>query len=81
MKLNSGGATMDNAQSPEGKAGGQAAKKSTAQPESIEQQINTAMTGTLKTLSSGDAPPAPLEKDEPKDKKSGGLFSRFGRSS
>ena len=80
-ELNNSGATTDNTQSPDGKAGGQAAKKSTAQPESIEEQMKTAMTGTLKTLSSADAPPAPLEKDEPKDKKSGGLFSRLGRSS
>ncbi len=81
MKLNSGGAKNENTGSGDGKPGGQAAKKSTAQPETIEEQMKTAMTGTLKTLSSADAPPAPLDKDEPKDKKSGGLFSRLGRSS
>jgi type II secretory pathway predicted ATPase ExeA len=46
-------------------------------PESIEDQ----MTATLKTLGAADAPPLPLEEDEPKDKKSGGLLSRFKRSS
>jgi len=80
-ELNIGGATKDNTESPDDKAGGQAAKKNKAQPESNEEQMKTAMTSTLKTLSGADAPPAPLEKDEPKDKKSGGLFSRLGRSS
>jgi type II secretory pathway predicted ATPase ExeA len=46
-------------------------------PESIEDQ----MTATLQTLGAADAPPLPLEEDEPKDKKSGGLLSRFKRSS
>jgi len=49
------------------------------QPESIEQQMQTAMTATVKAISDVDIPPP--EGDEPEDKKSGGLFSRFKRSS
>jgi len=46
-------------------------------PESIEDQ----MTATLQTLGAADAPPLPLDEDESKNKKSGGLLSRFKRSS
>lgn len=54
------------------------ARPSGPQPEPIENQINTSMTQTLKALSSAQArPPA----DPEKEKKSGGLFSRFRRSS
>ena len=49
------------------------------QPEPIENQINTSMTQTLKALSAAKAnQPNSIEKDE---KPSGGLFSRFRRSS
>jgi len=49
------------------------------QPEPIENQINTSMTQTLKALSAAKATqPSSLEEDE---KPSGGLFSRFRRSS
>jgi type II secretory pathway predicted ATPase ExeA len=50
-----------------------------AQPEPIERQINTSMTQTLEALKlSKVATPAVTEKSE---KKSGGLFSRFKKSS
>ena len=48
------------------------------QPEPIEQQITTSMTQTLKALSA--AKPA-QENPEEEEKKSGGLFSRFRKSS
>ena len=49
------------------------------QPEPIENQINTSMTQTLKALSAAKATqPSAIEEDE---KPSGGLFSRFRRSS
>jgi hypothetical protein len=46
-----------------------------AQPESIEDQINTSITQTLKALSV--RPPQNLEED---DEPKGGFFSRFRRS-
>jgi len=54
-------------------------KPNGSQPESIEQQMQTAITVTVKAISGGDVPPP--EGDESEDKKSGGLFSRFKRSS
>jgi general secretion pathway protein A len=55
-----------------------AARPTGPQPEPIENQINTSMTQTLKALSSANVRP-PVEPEE--EKKSGGLFSRFRRSS
>ena len=49
------------------------------QPESIEEQINTSITETLKALSPTDAPPPAA--DEPNDKKSGKRLGRSKRSS
>jgi len=55
------------------------AKLNGPQPEPIENQINTSMTQTLKALSAAKATqPKSVEEDE---KPSGGLFSRFRRSS
>ena len=84
LKLNSGGKIAEDTENIEmGESG--ARKKpepaSKAGPAPIEEQINTEMTATLKQLSAADGPPTPAEEDEPKEKKSGGLFSRFGRSS
>jgi hypothetical protein len=56
-----------------------APKTNGSQPESIEQQMQSAMTATVKAISDVDIPPP--EDDEQEDKKSGGLFSRFKRSS
>jgi general secretion pathway protein A len=56
-----------------------APKKTTGpQPEPIENQINTSMTQTLKALSSAQIKKAQEPEEE---KKSGGLFGRFRRSS
>ena len=55
-----------------------APKPTGPQPEPIENQINTSMTQTLQALSSAQV--KNLEKPE-EEKKSGGLFSRFRRSS
>jgi len=52
-----------------------------SQPESIEDQMSTAMPTTLQTPGAADAPPLALEEDETKNKKSRGLLSRFKRSS
>jgi general secretion pathway protein A len=49
------------------------------QPEPIENQINTSMTQTLKALSSAQIKKA--QEPEEEEKKSGGLFGRFRRSS
>jgi hypothetical protein len=56
-----------------------APKSNGSQPESIEQQMQSAMTATVKAISDVDIPPP--EGDQQEDKKSGGLFSRFKRSS
>jgi hypothetical protein len=56
-----------------------APKVNGSQPESIEQQMETAMTATVKAISDVDIPPG-VEDDESEDGKSGGLFSRFKRS-
>jgi hypothetical protein len=56
-----------------------ASKVNGSQPESIEQQMETAMTATVKAISDVDIPPG-VDDDESKDGKSGGLFSRFKRS-
>jgi len=53
-------------------------KTSGPQPEPIENQINTSMTQTLKALSSAQIKKAEEPEEE---KRSGGLFSRFRRSS
>ena len=50
------------------------------QPEPIENQIDTSITQTLKSLKLPEPAPAADGGDE-KDKKPGGLFSRFRRSS
>ncbi len=61
------------------KATAKPSKPSGPQPEPIENQINTSMTQTLKALSAAKATqPSVIEDDE---KPSGGLFSRFRRSS
>lgn len=61
------------------KAAARPAKPNGPQPEPIENQINTSMTQTLKALSAAKATqPSVIEDDE---KPSGGLFSRFRRSS
>ena len=55
-----------------------------AKPESIEDQINTSITQTLKALDMDKAKAAmdeAEEEEEEKPKKSGGLFSRFRKSS
>ncbi len=80
-ELNLGGAKNANKELRDDKAGAKAAKKNKAHPESIEEQMKTEMTMTSTALSNADAPPAPQEKNQPKGKKSGGLFSRLGRSS
>jgi len=50
-----------------------------AQPESIEDQINTSMTQTLQAL--GNArPPEVFDDDDDDDESGGGFFSRFKRS-
>ncbi len=52
------------------------------QPEPIENQISTSITQTLEALNvSKFADAVPAEKTEKAEKKSGGLFSRFKRSS
>ncbi len=48
-------------------------------PETIENQINTSITQTLKALDI--AKMAEMEQEEKSQKKSGGLFSRFRKSS
>lgn len=50
-----------------------------APPEPIENQIETSLTATLQTLSL--AKMQELEEEDKKEKKSGGLFSRFRKSS
>jgi type II secretory pathway predicted ATPase ExeA len=59
------------------------ARANGAQPESIENQMDTVMTQTLAALDvSNMAPPAGLDdEDEKPKKKSGGLFARFRKSS
>ena len=47
------------------------------QPQSIEDQINTSMTQTLKALS---VPPTPVDNDEDDEDSKKGFFSRFKRS-
>ena len=56
----------------------EAPKTTGPQPEPIENQINTSMTQTLKALSEAQAKKAQEPEEE---KKSGGLFSRFRKSS
>jgi hypothetical protein len=52
------------------------------QPEPIERQINTSMTQTLEALNVTKAADAIATQEEPKEeKKSGGLFARFRKSS
>jgi len=51
------------------------------QPESIEDQFEVSLTQTLKSLALPEAAGPPKEVEEDKGKKSGGLFSRFRRSS
>jgi hypothetical protein len=46
-------------------------------PDSLEDQLQTAMTATLKAIDSGEAPPPDTDDDEPKKKT--GLFGRFSR--
>jgi hypothetical protein len=50
----------------------------TAHPESIEDQINTSMTQTLRALGNTRPPDSGLDDDDEKPK--GGFFSRFKRS-
>ena len=57
-----------------------APKVNGSQPESIEQQMQTAMTATVKAISDVDIPPG-VDDDDSEDGKSGGIFSRFKRSS
>jgi hypothetical protein len=80
--LNQGSPDLTKIEAGKDKAAEPARKSDESQPQSIEDQMKTEMTATLKTLSSADGPPSPLEEgdDEPKEKKTG-LFSRFGRSS
>jgi general secretion pathway protein A len=59
-------------------ANGTSARKG-PQPEPIERQINTSMTQTLEALNVSKAAESP--KKEKVEKKSGGLFSRFRKSS
>ena len=47
------------------------------QPESIEDQINTSITQTLKALS---VRPSPVDDDDDEDEGKGGFFSSFRRS-
>jgi hypothetical protein len=54
-----------------------APKANGSQPESIEQQMDTAMTGMVQALSDVDIP----KDDDTENNKTGGLFSRFKRSS
>jgi hypothetical protein len=54
-----------------------APKTNGSQPESIEQQMDTAMTGMVQALSDVDIP----QDDDTENNKTGGLFSRFKRSS
>ena len=49
------------------------------QPEPIENQINTSMTQTLEALNMTKAAKAAAEEKE--EKKPGGLFARFRKSS
>jgi general secretion pathway protein A len=57
-------------------------KPSGPQPEPIENQINTSMTQTLEALNVSQAADSVAEaKEDSKTKKSGGLFSRFRKSS
>ncbi len=49
----------------------------TDQPETIEEQINTSITQTLKALS---VRPPPTADDDEEEEKKGGFFSRFRRS-
>jgi hypothetical protein len=59
-----------------------APKANGPQPEPIENQISTSMTQTLEALNiSKVADKVAAEDDDDKDKKSGGLFSRFRKSS
>jgi len=53
-----------------------APKTNGSQPESIEQQMDTAMTGMVQALSDVDIP----QDDDTENNKTGGLFSRFKRS-
>ena len=53
-----------------------APKANGSQPESIEQQMDTAMTGMVQALSDVDIP----QDDDTENNKTGGLFSRFKRS-
>ena len=56
-----------------------APKANGSQLDSIEQQMETAMTATVKAISDVDIPPG-VDDEESDDGKSGGLFSRFKRS-
>jgi hypothetical protein len=56
------------------------ARSNGAQPESIENQMDTVMTQTLAALDVSSMAP-PDDEDEKPKKKSGGLFARFRKSS
>ena len=79
-KLNKDSANCEKIEMGDDKPAEKAPKPKAPQPEPIEQQIKASMTETLQALSSTNAPLRPVEKDEPEDKKSAGLFSRFKRS-
>jgi hypothetical protein len=51
------------------------------QPETIENQINTSMTQTLAALNVAKVAEKVIVEEEQEEKKSGGLFSRFRKSS
>ena len=48
--------------------------------DSIEDQINTSMTQTLKALNARDLADDDEDEDEDDNKKKGGFFSRFRKS-
>ncbi|MGI9263341.1 MAG: hypothetical protein ACR2QU_00340, partial [Gammaproteobacteria bacterium] len=52
-----------------------------AQPESIENQINTSITQTLEALDVAKMAESEVIEEEEKEEKKGGLFSRFRKSS
>jgi hypothetical protein len=53
--------------------------RSMSEPESIEEQITTSMTQTMKALNVRPPEPAPVNDDDDDEEEKGGFFSRFRR--
>jgi hypothetical protein len=72
------GAALEKIEPVEDQPAKPAPKANGSQPDSIEQQMQTAMTATVKEIGDVDISPG-VDEDESEDNKSGGLFSHFKR--